>query len=131
MLQYLLVFFVSSFPGREQNGVERARNTHRVTLQKQDTNLSLGRCRGFGWDRVNFLQRELCDTLVWIFDDSSGDVLVAAEQLLHRDKDLFASHAALPATRLGVHQELGGSQPGQLAQTAQRDVPPHRHQAQQ
>ena len=33
---------------------------------------------------------------------------VVAEWCSHRAKDFSASHAALPARRLAVHQELGG-----------------------
>ncbi|KAI6079347.1 ADP-ribosylation factor GTPase-activating protein 3 [Aix galericulata] len=41
-------------------------------------------------------------------ENDNGDVSAAAEQGSHRAKAFSAPHAALPAGRLGVHQELAG-----------------------
>lgn len=50
--------------------------------------------------------------------------LAVNEQCLHRSKDFPAPHAVLSVMKLGVHQDLG-TQPGQLTQNDQRDVPYH------
>ena len=39
-------------------------------------------------------------------------VLVTAEQCLHRVKAFSASHTTPPASRLGVHEKLGGDTAG-------------------
>ena len=83
---------------------------------------------GFGWDRVDFFHRDLCDAVYGIFDnhgDSMPIYLVVAEQYLYRAKDVSASHAALPEMRLGMHKggDWEGTQPGQLIQTGQRNIP--------
>lgn len=52
---------------------------------------------------------KLC--FIYFYENSSKSIpmfLFAEEQRLHRVKDISASHTALPASRLGVHKELGG-----------------------
>jgi len=53
--------------------------------------------------------------MVWICDqnilENIGDLAIA-EQCLHSVKAFSASHAALPASRLGVHKRLGGDTDG-------------------
>ena len=69
------------------------------------------RCAGFGWDRVNFLHSSWYGAMFWICAensvDNTRDVLVIAEQCLHRIK------------------AWEGTQPGQLTPTDQRDTPDH------
>lgn len=56
----------------------------------------------------------LCFGFVLESADNTLMFSIAAEPCLHRAQDVSALHAALPARRLGVHQELGGD----IARTA-------------
>lgn len=49
---------------------------------KQAKNYYKGFCHGCGWKRVNFLCKDACDVVFWIFDENSSDnnVLVVTEQ---------------------------------------------------
>lgn len=76
----------------------------------------------------NFLCRGSHKAAFWFSDENSGDntpmVSAVAEQCLHRAKAIFTSHAALPSEEPGGPQEVHkGTQPGQMTQPDQRDIP--------
>jgi len=67
-------------------------------------------CTVFGWDRFHFLHVSSCGAVFWICDHAGvghADVLVVAEQC-------SPSVGAPPASGLGMHEKLGGTQLGQL-----------------
>jgi len=45
--------------------------------------------------------------MLWICAENSVDVLVIAQQCLHRLEAFSAPHSTPPASRLGVHEKLG------------------------
>lgn len=63
-----------------------------------------------GMKLIFFIEKGWCDAVLWIFEENSGYnspmFLVVAEKYLHRAKDFSASWAALPGSRLGVHEML-------------------------
>lgn len=67
-------------------------------------------CHGFVCVRGSFIHTGFCDSVFWILGENGGvnsNILVAIEHCL-QSQGLSAFHAALPATGLGVHKELGG-----------------------
>lgn len=64
--------------------------------------------------------------VVWICAGSSADNTVMFQLLLcraHKASRHFISHPNPPASRPGVHKKPEGTEPGQLTQTVQRDIP--------
>lgn len=83
-------------------------------------------CATFDWGRVNFLLSSWYGAMFQICDessvDNSRDVLVTAQQCLHRGKVFSGPHATSPASRGEEHNKLEGMQLGQLTPTNPREI---------
>ena len=67
--------------------------------------IGLGFCSGFGWDGVNFLHSSSYGGKFWICDQNNVDNTLMFLPLLNPVKAFSVSHAAPPASRLGVDKK--------------------------
>jgi len=73
-------------------------------------------CTDFGWDRVKFLYGGLYGAVLWICAENNVDdrrmFLLLLSSAYTASRPFLLLKLALPASRLGVHKQLGGDTAG-------------------
>lgn len=83
-------------------------------------------CHDFGW--VNFLCECSCGAVFWIFDGKSGDSILIfwlLQSSTYTDPKTFQPVALPCHWGAGGAEGAAGTQPGQLTQNDQREIPYH------